>query len=318
MIQLMAGHTPDRKFSGSHYSYGSAQISGSLQVPLFAKRSRDLEKVNAFQISGQIQNSYQIHCLGGFDFQSLQTGLGLNGWYLHNPKNIWISNISLQYLADANQLSQYFLRPNGNLIYGHKFSQQWLIFSGFSYNFLFGSGFALPLLGFSYKSGSNFSLMLVLPLMVRANLKHNPKWISQVSLRPQGGISVFEAPQLPIGNFGKEGKKQILRQRAFALSYQLLFLINSNWRIATQLGFLGRRKIWISEGEISSFGNENNVFSGNLKSGSFLGISVSYRFGKRRQAEEQKKVELPGLNLGEEELKQIKEQDLDFDNLDIL
>jgi hypothetical protein len=317
-IQAGLEHFGPSEFKDSSGRFSQSRYSFTFSLPFLKKSQKTENGIRHLQLGFQNQNLLENNRLSLFhnSFFSFQSQLGVNGFWLRNEKNFWVSRISISYFGDAENPDAYFLRPNGNLIYGRSIRQKWKLYAGVSYNFLFGSGFAFPVLGFSYTPNPKTRLTVLLPLSFRFFKFHSRSFYSQVGLRPNGGISVFQS-----GDFQVDGKREtlMLRNRAFSLFYQLMYMPSSNWRIGLGIGLLSRRKLWISEGGLSGFSNEKNVISETLKNGLQINLNLAYRFGQSLKKESKKDGQVPDLQISEEDLKKINEQDLDlnFDPMDL-
>jgi hypothetical protein len=299
------------------FQFSQFRQSLQLALPVWQKLKKKESGLHRFQIGIQSNNQLEINNLTPLPgtFNSLQASLGLNGFRLSGKGNIWISRLSMTYFGDVVNPESYFLRPTGNLIYGKKLGSKWTLFGGFSYNFLFGSGFGLPIMGFSFKPAAKTQLLVLLPLSIRFMWRHHQKFQSQMGLRPVGGISLFRS-----GAFG-DGITQtlILRNRAFSLFYNLMYIPALNWRIGLGMGLLAKRKIWVSEDSPGAFSNENNLLADNLKNGWQFNLSVAYRFSGKRKSKENPSGQNTDIQLSDDDLKDLDPGDagLFFDNFDL-
>ncbi len=297
-----------------------SQFRQSLQLglPVWQKFKKKDSGMHCFQIGIQSSNQLEINNLSPISgaFNSVQAGLGMNGFWLDGNKNLLFTRLSMGYFGDAGEPASYLMRPTGNLIYGKKLGSKWTFLGGFSYNFLFGSGFALPILGFSFTPVPKTRLLVLLPLSIRFMWWHNQNFQSQMGLRPVGGISVFGSAAFRSDN---SSQTLILRNRAFSLFYNLMYMPARNWRIGLGMGLLAKRKIWVSEGSPGSFSSENNLLADNLKNGWQIQVSMAYRFSGKRKKRENSSGQNTEIELSDEDLKDLNPGDdgLFFDNFEL-
>lgn len=299
-------------------SFSQSQYSFHFSLPLWQKALKKEKGIHHFQLGIQSQNRLEnnsLSLISGSLF-CFQAGIGANGFWRKAGGHFLVSRMSLGVFGDVRNPGSRFLRPTGNLFYGYRLNPKWNLMGGFSYNFLFGSGFALPVLGFNFRPNPKNRLMVLLPLSVRFIKVHSRHFMSQIGLRPNGGISVFGSDA-----FANAGQKQtlILRNRAFSLFGNLMYIPAPNWRIGLGAGLLSRRKIWISEGIPDSFSSEQNLLADNLKNGWQIQFNLAYRFLNNRKTKNDVPVQMPDIELTEDEIRnlEIENPDLFIDSSDL-
>jgi hypothetical protein len=282
-FQLEAGLriSPDRSFlNDTGGTYGNQTVYFSVDIPVFKRvwKTDDKTKVLSFFLSDQV--SYQNHQLSSV--QSLvrlyQNQSRLSAGYFSGSKGFWMASLGANLIGDARHPRSSVVLPSGSVLYRRRVNRTWSYTVGFGYNFLFGQGLGLPIVGFSYHPKTAHQLSFVLPLSATYRILHASGVQSFFQLRPAGYVGHLYSSQF-LG--GPSARALFFKSRAYAAGYQGLIPIGERMRIRLGLSVLFRRKIWISDELKGKLNDQQNAYSANVRSGLLIEIGLRYKFHKK-------------------------------------
>ena len=303
---------PVRDFKSNNGSLKSNRASINYKVPVLKKLIVKDTSIRVFQINFNSQALFQRQ---NISFEPAhqrfyQARAGINIATL-GAKNSWIGNINGLLIGELKN-SKPIIRPTTSLLYVRTISKKWALFSGFAYNFAFGKGIGLPILGFRAKTGSNGVFSLLLPYRIQYSHRLSKTFRSQTSFQPSGGFNIFYSS---LFNNSGSIEQLVIRNNDFRLTQFYFLDIDDRFQLRLGFGLLMRRKLWISKELSDRYNSKNNLFAGNPNNGIILDAGIIFNLAKRKinieRTSPKTKTELD--NLSDSYLEKINLDDLDID-----
>ncbi len=275
--------SPVRNLLKDTGTYGNQSAYFSAYIPVFKRVWTSDEKTKVFTLFFSDQFSYQNHQLNRV--QSLvrlyQNQTRLSASYFTGHKGFWMASMGANLIGDACHSQSSVVLPSGTVLYRRRVNHTWAYTVGFGYNFLFGQGLGLPIVGFSYflpKPTHQLSVVFPLSATYRFIHKRSRGVQSLFQVRPAGNVG-----QLHTSTFsgGQSAKALFFRSRAYAAGYQGTFQVRDRLKIRFGASLLIRRKIWISDALKGKLSDQQNAYSANVRSGLLVEVGLRYTFHKK-------------------------------------
>jgi hypothetical protein len=304
--------SPVRNLLTDTGTYGNQLVYASASLPVVRRSWKSGEKYKAFSIFFSDQFSYQNHSLSTARslVRLFQNQTRLSASLIPGKKGFWMASLGANLIGDARHVQSSLVLPSGTVLYRRRVNPSWSYTIGFGYNFLFGQGLGLPIIGFSYRPKPKHQLSFVLPFSATYRIRHESGIQSLFQLRPAGNVG-----QLYTSQFSDDHSARALffRSRAYAAGYQGMFPVGERLKIRVGVSVLFRRKIWISDALKGNLGVQQNAYSANVRSGLLMEVGLRYIFRKKSD-----RHSLPALQddlpLDDEDLRDLDPSDWNEDD----
>ena len=272
--------SPVRNLLKDTGTYGNQSAYFSAYIPVFKRVWTSDEKTKVFSLFFSDQFSYQNHQLS--KVQSLvrlfQNQTRLSASYFSGQKGFWMASMGANLIGDARNSQSSVVLPSGTVLYRRRVNHTWAYTVGFGYNFLFGQGLGLPIVGFSYRPKPKHQLSFVLPISATYRIQHASGIQSLFQVRPAGNVGQLYTSQF---SGGQSARALFFRSRAYVAGYQGLFSVKERLKIRVGVSVLFRRKIWISDALKGKLSDQQNAYSANVRSGLLVEVGLRYTFHKK-------------------------------------
>ena len=272
--------SPVRNLLKDTGTYGNQLVYASASLPVVRHSWKSGEKYKAFSISFSNQFSYHNHSLSSARslFRMYQNQSRISSAFISGSKSFWMASLGANLMGDARHPESSVVLPSGTVLYRRRVNHTWSYTLGFGYNFLFGQGLGLPIVGFSYRPKPKHQLSFVLPISATYRIQHASGIQSLFQVRPAGNVG-----QLYTSQFSEDQSARALffRNRAYAAGYQGMFPVGERLKIRVGVSVLFRRKIWISDALKGNLGAQQNAYSANVRSGLLMEVGLRYIFRKK-------------------------------------
>lgn len=205
-------------------------------------------------------------------------------------KNAWFTKAALSYFEDDSSIYQNpSLRLTGLLLNRHRVNESFFYMLGGAYNFVYGAGIPLPVLGVGWTFTNHATLTAILPFNVSYHFgsRNNPYTIF---IRPNGGVSNFHNNTFNIN----KGSTITIRRREILIGIKTKIRLSDQWSLGAEGGFAAGRKISFSNSVTQR--NDDRFPSYAVKGGPFLSLSVRFTMKERKQETELSTDNYPDLD----------------------
>lgn len=226
-------------------SYRYSMFNAGLLLPVYNKISeqKGLTGHGVFISPGLELGKADISTLGQ-SRMLVNAGLSAGGYYLLNPRHLFLGTVRAMVNEDEFTINYYVLRYNLSLIYAWKTGRRFTLLSGLAYTYSFGDPYLVPVLGGKYQITPHSFIRAVLPLQVTYINKLSNKWTFTCFMRSQGGLNRFENRR-----YFSDSSVMVmnLRRRAFGIGTGITHHTTNNLRIYGTLSLLTGQQIKFTE-----------------------------------------------------------------------
>lgn len=221
------------------------------------------------------------------EFSAFSDRIGLRYLSYRNSKNSWIiSGNLMSILQQETDPIRYF--PTARVLYTRTTHPSFSYFVGGGYNFIFGNGLPVPLLGFRWKSSSKTSLRIILPGIAQFTIQHSNSLSGRIILQPIVNLSLAKATDLP-----EETRNTIVRSRAFKLGFQEQWRGKTGIRMMLEAGLLFKRRLQFTEQE---FNKPSDTAVLKIQNGAYIEFLLSIPIGNKKRLENNSDTDLLELD----------------------
>ncbi len=279
-LSLNYTHVPTASLIDSTGTYSSQVLRAGFSIPIWSNFNRNdtLVQSTIFHLSSNSAASFSNPKLSNVleNQYMLGASIGMSGILIQNQRNIFSIALSALTRNDFVTLSSPQIRYSGIALYRRRVSASFSYRVGAAYSYLFGRGIAFPVLGLSVKTGKQSRLLVNFPNRISFVKRVGKRLVFNAYLQPQGGFN-FISNQT---NYLNGSEEFYLRQRENQLGLRSHFKLASGLRMSTDIGWMFRRKISISQ-ELNR--KTDLLYNTAVKSGMFYGLGLKYVFQKTKR-----------------------------------
>lgn len=214
----------------------------------------------------------------GFNRTFYTGNFSLQAIYKTPGKSSWLTKATLSYFEDDSSIYLHpSFRTTGFLLYRRAVRESFFYMLGGAYNFAYGAGIPLPVLGVGWKFTNHATLTAILPFNVAYRFGKRGNQYT-IFIKPNGSVSNFYNNILD----ANKGSTITLRRREILVGIKKRIRLSDHWSIGVEGGFATGRKISFS----SSFTQrkDERFPSYTVKGGPYLSVGIRFKFTERRFA----------------------------------
>lgn len=269
---------PARNVNDQTETYGRQFAYARITVPIVKTFNVADNGLKFFLLSAGLHASAENAKFSFLGFnRTFYTGsFSLNAIRKARGKSSWLTKGTLSYFEDD---SSVYLHPSfrvtGFLLYRHAVTESFFYMLGGAYNFVYGAGIPLPVLGVGWKFANHATLTAILPFNVAYRFGKRGNQYT-LFIKPNGGVSNFYNNAFSYN----KGSTIVLRRREILLGIKKRIRLSDQWSIGVEGGFAAGRKISFS----SSFTQrkDENFPSYTVKGGPYLSLGLRFKFKERK------------------------------------
>ena len=271
---------PARNVRDQPGTYARQAVFGRINVPIVKTLMATDRGPKFFLLAAGLHASAENAKFSFLGFnRSFYTGnFSLTSIYKTPGKASWFTKAALSYFEDdSSRYANPSLRATGLLLHRHNVSESFFYLVGGAYNFVYGAGIPLPVLGLGWTFTNHATLTAILPFTIsyRFGSLGNPY---TVFIRPNGGVSNFYNNTFSVN----KGSIITIRRREILIGVKKRIRLSDHWSVGVEGGFAAGRKISFSKSVTQR--SDETFPSYSVKGGPYLSFSVRFKMKARQPA----------------------------------
>ena len=269
---------PARNVNDQTGTYGRQFAYARITVPIVKTFNIDNNGLKFFLLSAGLHASAENAKFSFLGFnRAFYTGnFSLNAIRKTRGKSSWLTKATLSYFEDDSSIYlQPSFRLTGFVLYRHAVTESFFYMLGGAYNFVYGAGMPLPVLGVGWKFTNHATLTAILPFNVSYRFgKRGNQYI--LFIKPNGGVSNFYNNAFDTDR----GSTIVLRRREIVLGVKKRIRLSDQWSLGLEGGFAAGRKISFSRSFTQR--KDTNFPTYTVKGGPYLSVGIRFTFKERK------------------------------------
>ena len=269
---------PARSLKDQSGTYGRQAAYARITVPIIKTFTLTDSGLKFFLLSAGLHTSAENAKFSflGFNRTFYTANFSLRAMYKTYGKSSWFSRAALSSFEDDSSIHLHpSFRVTGFLLYRHAVNESFFYMFGGAYNFVYGAGIPLPVLGMGWKFANQATLTAILPFNVTYRFGKRGSQYT-IFIKPNGGVSNFYNNAFSVN----KGSTIILRRREILLGIKKNMRLSDHWSIGLEGGFAAGRKISFSNSFTQR--QDENFPSYTVKGGPYFSLGIRFKFRERK------------------------------------